>query len=161
MQHFESQIVVCIADAHPVHLGDRLTSDGRWRLVIFAGMLTQPSQRARYEKLCAELVGTTSPVKRYQVGQDINSFIEVLTVISSERPAINITEYPDIARPACGPHGYRKYDTIFADESSYHEGGGHAYRGYGVDPNGPGAAILIRASSKSSNRLIRTDTFSS
>jgi phenol 2-monooxygenase (NADPH) len=153
-QHFESQIVVCIADAHPVHLGDRLLSDGRWRLIIFAGKLTRHAQRARYEKLCAELGTTKSPVTLYQVGKDIDNFIEVLTVISSERSAINLTEYPDIARPACGPHGYRKYNTIFADEVSYHDGGGRAYQGYGVDPDGPGTVILIRASPRLSGLLV-------
>lgn len=142
--HFESQIVVCIADAHPVHLANCLISDGRWRLVIFAGMLTRQDQRARYEKLCAELSAPKSPVKMYQVGRDVDSFIEILTVIASERRAFEITEYPDIARPTYAPYGYRKYHTIFADEVSHHEGGGEAYRGYGIDPDGPGAVVLIR-----------------
>jgi phenol 2-monooxygenase len=144
LQHFESQLVVCIADAHPVHLGDRLTSNGRWRLVIFTGKLTQLNQRTRFEKLCSDLVAEKSPLKIYQTGPDIDSFIELLTVISSERAAINLTEYPDISRPACGKYRYRKYNTIFADEVSYHEGGGQAYKRYGVDPDGPGVVILIR-----------------
>ena len=154
LQHFESEVVVCIADAHPVHLGDRLTSDGRWRLVIFAGKLTQFSQRTRFEKLCSNLVADGSPLKQYQVGPDVDSFIEVLTVISSERAAINLTEYPDISRPACGKYRYRKYNTIFADEVSYHEGGGQAYKRYGVDPDGPGVVALIRVISKSSNLFV-------
>jgi len=78
------------------------------------------------------------------VGEDVDGVIEVLTVISSERAAINLTEYPDISWPACGKYGYRKYNTVFTDEVSYHEGGGHAYKGYGVDSDGPGAVILIR-----------------
>jgi Phenol hydroxylase, C-terminal dimerisation domain len=146
LQHFESQIVVCIADAHTVRLGDQLTSDGRWRLILLAGKLTQQAQRSRYEKLYVELVSTRSPVIQYHVGQDVDNFIEILTVVSSERSAIDLTEYPDIARPACGPHKYRKYNIIFADEVSYHDDGGQAYQGYGVDPEGLGVAVLIRVS---------------
>jgi phenol 2-monooxygenase (NADPH) len=151
LQHFESQIVVCIADAHTVHLGDQLTSDGRWRLILFAGKLTQQAQRSRCEKLCVELVSTRSPVIQYHVGQDVD-IIKVLTVVLSERSAIDLTEYPDIARPACGPLEYRKYNTIFADEVSYHDGGGQAYQGYGVDPEGPG--VTVSESVQSSSLLV-------
>jgi phenol 2-monooxygenase len=47
--------------------------------------------------------------------------------------------------PEQSPYGIRAWDTIFADDETYHLGHGHAYRGYGVDPNAEvGCMVLCR-----------------
>lgn len=54
------------------------------------------------------------------------------------------TSFPEITRPRIGQYGYRTYDSIFSDEKSYHDGGGCAYLGYGINPDGDGCVVLIR-----------------
>ncbi|KAJ7677606.1 FAD binding domain-containing protein [Mycena rosella] len=123
--HFESQMVVCYADAHATQLADRLVSDGRWRLIAHA----LPS----------------SPIKKYTPSTaDLNSVIEVLTLTSSPRRALPYPAFPELARPLVGRFRYPTYDQIFSDEPSYLDGGGHAYAAYGVDPDGPGCVVLVR-----------------
>ncbi|KAJ7216366.1 FAD binding domain-containing protein [Mycena pura] len=144
--HFESQMVVCYADAHAVQLADRLVADGRWRLIVFAGNIGHANQLQRFRDLCSRLMNADeSPIKKYTPSTaDLNSFIEVLTLTSSRRHALSYSAFPELARPFVGNFRYPTYDQIFSDEVSYLDGGGEAYTGYGVDPDGPGCAVLVR-----------------
>ncbi|KAJ7847822.1 FAD binding domain-containing protein [Mycena olivaceomarginata] len=144
--HFESHMVVCYADAHPVQFADRLVADGRWRLIVFAGDLGRPNQLQRFNDLCSRLTNAhDSPIKKYTPPDaDLNSVIEVLTLTSSPRKALSYSAFPELARPFVGRFRYPTYDQIFSDELSYLDGGGEAYSGYGVDPNGPGCVVIVR-----------------
>ncbi|KAJ7628801.1 FAD binding domain-containing protein [Roridomyces roridus] len=145
-QHFESQVVVCYADAHAVQLADRLVSDGRWRLIVFAGNMTNPVQLARFTSLCDTLSSSpSSPIKKYTPAQaDINSVFEVIALTSSPRLALPYTALPALVRPLVGKFGYPTYDQIYSDEKSVHDGGGEAYKWYGVDKEGEGCVVLVR-----------------
>ncbi|KAJ7121127.1 FAD binding domain-containing protein [Mycena epipterygia] len=144
--HFESHMVVCYADAHAVQLADKLVSDGRWRLIVFAGDLANPSQIQRFDDLCSWLMNAdNSPIKKYTPpSADVNSVIEVLTLTASPRRALLYSAFPELARPFVGKFKYPTYDQIFSDEVSYLDGGGEAYTGYGVDRDGPGCVVLVR-----------------
>ncbi|KAJ6469125.1 FAD binding domain-containing protein [Mycena vitilis] len=145
--HFESHVVVCYADAHAIQFADRLVSNGRWRLIIFAGNMGSPNQSQRFNDLCDRLMNAQeSPIKKYTPpSADLNSVIEVLTLTSSPRSALAYSAFPELARPfKVGKFGYPTYDQIFSDEISYLDGGGEAYTGYGVDSAGPGCVVLVR-----------------
>ncbi|KAJ6597524.1 FAD binding domain-containing protein [Mycena vulgaris] len=144
--HFESHLVVCYADAHATQFADRLVSDGRWRLIVFAGNIAESNQLQRFNDLCDRLMNADeSPIKKYTPPTaDLNSVIEVLTLTSSPRRAVLYSAFPELARPFVGKFKYPTYDQVFSDEISYLDGGGEAYSGYGVDPNGPGCVVLVR-----------------
>ncbi|KAJ7173006.1 FAD binding domain-containing protein [Mycena crocata] len=144
--HFESQMVVCYADAHATQLADRLVSDGRWRLIVFAGNMANPNQFKRFNDLCDQLMNSdASPIKRYTPPDtDLNFVIEVLALTSSPRRVLPYSSFPYLVRPLVGTFRYPTYDQIFSDEVSYLDGGGEAYSGYGVDPDGPGCVVLVR-----------------
>ncbi|KAJ7015890.1 FAD binding domain-containing protein [Mycena alexandri] len=144
--HFESQMVVCYADAHATQFADRLVSDGRWRLIVFAGNMGDENQLQRFNYLCDQLMhADESPIKKYTPpSADLNSVIEVLTLTSSSRRVLSYSAFPELARPYVGKFRYPTYDQIFSDEVSYLDGGGTAYSGYGVDPDGPGCVVLVR-----------------
>jgi hypothetical protein len=38
---------------------------------------------------------------------------------------------------------YTAFDTVFVDDESYHDGHGHAYEHYGIDPH-VGAVVIVR-----------------
>ncbi|KAJ7768580.1 FAD binding domain-containing protein [Mycena maculata] len=144
--HFESRMVVGYADAHAIHLADRLVSDGRWRLIVFAGNMENITQLQRFNDLCDRLMNAEeSPIKKHTPpSADVNSVIEVLTLTSSPRRGLQYAAFPELARPLVGKFGYPTYDQIFSDEVSYLDGSGEAYAAYGVDPNGPGCVVLVR-----------------
>jgi phenol 2-monooxygenase len=72
-QRFDSAQVVCIADARPWHIGDRFESDGRFRVVIFAGDVTVQDQRAKLDKVRESIVARDDiHLKRLRVGGSVS-----------------------------------------------------------------------------------------
>lgn len=131
------------ADARPWHLQELLKSNGRWRVIVFPGQLTDHSNMQRFKKLGESLGGSDSFIRRFTpLGKAIDSVIEVLTVHSGPRTAIGLLDLPDIFHPFHGKMGW-DYWKIYSDEQSYHEGHGQAYENYGIDPR-RGAAIIVR-----------------
>lgn len=52
-------------------------------------------------------------------------------------------KWPSILVPEHKPYGVRTVDTLYTDEESWHDGHGHAYEGYGIDP-AVGAVVIVR-----------------
>jgi phenol 2-monooxygenase len=131
------------ADARPWHFQELLKSKGCWRLVVFAGNVKDSQQKARIEKLGKELGGEKSFLKRFTPGNKrYDGVIEVLTVHSAPRQETTIFDFPAVFRPWDETDGW-DYWKIFVDDQSYHEGHGHAYQNYGVDPE-KGCAVVLR-----------------
>jgi len=132
-KRFPSALVCNQSDARPWQLQHWLKSDGRFHVVLYAGAVLSPLQKARVEK-CAEALQTL--LERYQrADKALNSTIRILTVHSSSRQALanGIFDFPEVLRGPCDVKTGWDYDRIFVDEASYHEGGGNAYEVYGVD----------------------------
>ncbi|GAA5951315.1 hypothetical protein JCM21900_003835 [Sporobolomyces salmonicolor] len=143
---FESHPVVCIADARPWHLADRFTSDGRYRLVIFAGDVREPSQRAKLENVAAYLDSPAGALRTYTpASSDLDSVIEVLTIISNPRTSIEPNAFPDVLWPPKKPYGSRAYDKLYADDSSpvTPEVQGRIYEKLGIDKQ-KGCVVVVR-----------------
>ncbi|KAI9843805.1 MAG: hypothetical protein M1837_006065 [Sclerophora amabilis] len=142
------------ADARPWHFQELLPSDGRWRLVLFAGNLSQPAQLGRVQRLGHFLSKLDSFIHRFTPApatatttttttQPIDSVIEILTVHSAPRTAIELLDdLPDIYHPFSEREGW-DYWKVYADDVSYHEGHGKAYENYGVDPE-RGCLVVLR-----------------
>ena len=131
------------ADARPWHVQELLKSNGRWRLVIFAGNVSSPSQNSVIQKLGERLGSPTSFLKRFTpASKRYDSVIEVLTVHSASRQKTTIFDFPEVFRPWSDVDGW-DYWKIFVDDESYHEGHGRAYENYGVDKE-TGCAVILR-----------------
>ncbi|GAA5918924.1 hypothetical protein JCM1841_006686 [Sporobolomyces salmonicolor] len=143
---FESHPVVCIADARPWHLADRFMSDGRYRLVIFAGDVREASQREKLENVAAYLDSPAGALRTYTPSSsDLDSVIEVLTIISNPRTSIEPNAFPDVLWPPKKPYGSRAYDKLYADDSSpvTPEVQGRIYEKLGVDKQ-KGCVVVVR-----------------
>ncbi|ORY56536.1 FAD monooxygenase [Leucosporidium creatinivorum] len=141
---FESHQVVSIADARPWHIGDRLESDGRWRIIIFAGDVRIASQKAQLEKVAAYLDSPSGPLRTYTPpNADIDSVIETLTIISNPRISIEPNDFPEILWPAKGEFGCRDYHKLYADDESWFSGKGEAYKHLGIDTE-TGCIAVVR-----------------
>lgn len=115
---FPSVQVVRFCDAFPMQLVRALPSDGRWRLVIFAGDIRQDAASRKLN----QVIYSSTPlayVLIYQLGEylfsdggciqkvlppgsDIDSFIEVIVVLFGERLKINQEQIPQCFWPVTG-----------------------------------------------------------
>ena len=83
---FNSFKVLNQACARPYHFQERLKADGRFRIVLFAGEVLDPAQKARVDAFCQALDDPSSFLHKVTPkGQKIDSVIEVLTIHSSKR----------------------------------------------------------------------------
>jgi phenol 2-monooxygenase (NADPH) len=131
------------SDARPSHFQELLKSNGRWRVVIFAGNIENPSQQSRITKLGQQLAGPESFLKRFTPSEArYDSVFELLTVHSAPRVSATIFDFPEVFRPYDEVDGY-DYWKIFVDDKSYHEGDGELYKTFGINAE-EGCALIIR-----------------
>ncbi|KAL3418610.1 phenol hydroxylase [Phlyctema vagabunda] len=131
------------SDARPWQFQERLPSDGRWRLVVFAGDISKPEQKTRVQALGESLASSGSFIARFTPeGRAIDSVIEILTIHSAPRAETDLSDFHDVFHPFSERDGW-DYWKIYVDDISYHEGHGHAYQNYGVDAK-RGAVVIIR-----------------
>ncbi|RDW79590.1 hypothetical protein BP6252_04228 [Coleophoma cylindrospora] len=131
------------ADARPWHFQERLPSNGKWRLVVFAGDVSNQQQMARVQGLGKALACPSSFIPRFTPrGQPIDAVIEILTIHSAPRTATELHDFPEIFHPYSAREGW-DYWKVFVDDVSYHEGHGRAYENYGVDAK-TGAVVIVR-----------------
>ncbi|KAF3056019.1 Phenol 2-monooxygenase [Daldinia childiae] len=131
---FNSFKVVNQSDARPWHFQEKLKSDGRFRVVLFAGNILNPPQKSRVEQFCDALGAPNSFFRTFNpTSPPLDTVIEVLTIHSAKRTETDlIRDFPEILHPF-NPHTGWDYDKVFVDDASYHEGVGDAYINYGVD----------------------------
>lgn len=140
---FPSFPVLNQADARQWHFQERLPSDGRWRIIVFAGDVKQPEQAARMQELGKALARPDSFLRRYTPEDaPIDSVIEVLTIHSSPRRSVELTDFHEIFRPFRKGLGW-DYWKIYVDDEPYHQEHGQAYRRYDVDAK-RGCLVLLR-----------------
>lgn len=172
---FPSAQVIRFCDALEMQLVRALPSDGRWRIVIFAGDIRQdaacrnlsqvsytsnPWAYVLIYQLGEYLFSDRGPIQKYTTPHsDIDSFIEVLVVLSGERLKMNQEQIPLCFSPVNGKWGVRgkanpddllsllithvDLKKIYVDDQSYHSGHGNAYKFYGVDAE-KGAIAIVR-----------------
>jgi phenol 2-monooxygenase (NADPH) len=131
------------ADARPSHFQELLKSNGRWRVVIFAGDVSQSQQLDKIVKLGQNLSSSDSFLKRFTpAGERYDSVFELLTVHAAPRTKTTIFDFPEVFRPYDATDGW-DYWKIFVDDQSYHEGHGQIYQSYGIDRS-QGCAVILR-----------------
>lgn len=123
---FPNHQVLNQADGRAWPFQQKLKSDGRFRIIVFAGNVTNPQQNARLREFSQYLASSW-------FAPHLRKNIDVLTLHSSRRHDAEILrDFPDILHPFDARLGW-DYDSIYVDDESYHHGYGNAYKGYGVD----------------------------
>jgi phenol 2-monooxygenase len=130
-------------DARPWQFQEILKSDGRWRVVVFAGDVTIPRQKERIQTIGRQLTHPKLFPRRFtHSSKPIDSVIEVLTIHSAPRHEVDLFDFPETLRPFSEETGWN-YWKIYVDAQSHHEGHGQAYLNYGVDPT-EGCLVVLR-----------------
>ncbi|KAI0454681.1 FAD binding domain-containing protein [Xylaria acuta] len=155
---FPSFQVIAQSDARPWQLHHKMPSDGRFRLVVFSGDISKPARQTLVNDLGAWL--STDVLPKYpritlSPGSDPHggttkfktvrhpSIIDVLLIHTAKRASVEVLrDLHDVYHPFDDELGW-DYDKVLVDEESYHDGHGHAYEGYGVDPE-EGALVIVR-----------------
>lgn len=141
-QRMPSTKVLNQSDARPWHFQELLPSNGRWRIAIFTGNITQPSQRQKLTKLGTDLTSPTSFLKKYTPPQAHPAAVfEILAIHSAPRATTTIFDFPPVFRPYDDLDGW-DYSKIYVDDDSYHEGHGRIYETFGISEDG--CAVVIR-----------------
>jgi phenol 2-monooxygenase (NADPH) len=156
---FASFQVVGQSDAVPRQLGEMLTSNGSWRLIVFAGDVTKAASLERLRVLGHSMkeAGTClqrwirTPAIRHNDQDDV-PLLSPMLVHSSARRDVEFLEMPKVFYTRSfqsstngdetRPHDL-DYFRVFANDESYHHGHGNAYENYGVDKE-RGRMVLVR-----------------
>ena len=140
---FPSFQVLNQSDARSWHFGHFLKSDGRFRVIVFAGNLKDKKQWKRVQGFGESLARTDSFIRRFTPSaRPIDSVIEILVIHSAPRQEVELLDLHEIFHPFDGEKGW-DYEKVFVDDVSYHEGHGKAYENYGVDKE-TGCVVIIR-----------------
>ncbi|KAL4951776.1 FAD binding domain-containing protein [Aspergillus filifer] len=84
------------ADGWPWHPQQRLPSDGRWRVVVYAGDVTKQAQKEKLEILGAAIGSKESFLQRFTPAEArYDAFIEILIMHAAPRKQLDIFEFPD------------------------------------------------------------------
>lgn len=92
------------------HLGDTFKSNGRFKVVVFPGDLSQPDLMERFRRLTeqyADLMRTYTPSH-----QRIDSVIELITVHTEDPLQLPLLDLPDVCHPFDSKLGW-DYDKVF------------------------------------------------
>lgn len=131
------------SDARPYHFQELLKSNGSWRIVIFTGDIQDSRQKDRLKQLGQRLGSPDSFVKRFTPGSARHDAVfEVLAVHSGPRTSATIFDFPEVFRHFDEIDGY-DYAKILVDDESYHEGHGHLFDSFGINPQ-EGCAVILR-----------------
>ncbi|KAF1830047.1 hypothetical protein BDW02DRAFT_573430 [Decorospora gaudefroyi] len=134
---FPSFQVLNQSDARAWEFQQKLKSDGRFRIIVFAGNVVSPQQKGRLDSFCQALA--SSPL----LAPHLVTHVEVLTLHSSKRTEVELLrDFPDVLHPLDAKTGW-DYNSVYVDDVSYHEGYVDAYAGYGVDRE-TGCVVVTR-----------------
>ncbi|EAU34080.1 conserved hypothetical protein [Aspergillus terreus NIH2624] len=139
-----SSQVVRFCDSKPLQLMTSLKSDGRWRVMAFAGDLQSAENQARLTALGNYLSSAESPLLRFTPkGGDVDSLIEPILVAHGQRHETELEQIPEIFYPFAGKNSTRDLHKIFFDDESYNKGHGRLYEYLGISPE-RGAIVIVR-----------------
>jgi hypothetical protein len=134
---FPSVKVLNQSDARPWEFQQKLRSDGKFRLLVFAGQVTQSQQQARLRVFCQRLTESAF------LAPHLHKNIDILTCHASKRVEVELLrDFPDVLHSFDEKLGW-DYDAVYVDDESYHEGFGDAYGVYGISRES-GCVVVAR-----------------
>lgn len=119
------------SDACPIRAYHRFTCDGRFRVLVFPGDVSQNPSRIRLAQL-GEWFTAHLPQ---------SSAREIVTIHGSKRADVELMDLHPAFRPWDDEYGWN-YWTVYADDDSYHDGHGHAYERCGINRDNGGLVVL-------------------
>jgi phenol 2-monooxygenase (NADPH) len=86
------------SNARPWEFQKLLKSDGRWRIMVFAGDVSVVSQIERIRKLGQELAAPKGLIKHFtSKGKEFDGLIKVLTIHAAPRVKTELFDFPEVS----------------------------------------------------------------
>ncbi len=121
--------VVNQADATRTRIHQRLIASGCFRIIVFAGDISQASSFDRLQKLGTWLASSRG---LGPLTHGTNALVEALVVHCAPRAKIELLDLPEVFRPWSETDGY-DYWRVYVDEESRQDGHGRVYERLEID----------------------------
>ncbi|KAH8896524.1 hypothetical protein GQ53DRAFT_779076 [Thozetella sp. PMI_491] len=138
---FPSTQVVRLSDARAIQLVTAMPANSQWHLVVFSGDILKRQAAEALKKCTADLeriVQTFTPQH-----QDMDSVIQALLVLKSDRSKVEVHHVPSLFTPTTGRWKIKCLHKVFFDDESYNSGHGCVYDTYGIWPD-EGCVVVVR-----------------
>jgi phenol 2-monooxygenase (NADPH) len=130
------------ADAVPREIHQVLKSDGRFRVLVFAGDISSPTQSARYHRLGESLSTKNSCLHRFTPSHNpLDSRIEVITIHTAARSEIELSDLHEVFHPWSDYWGW-DYWKVYADGGDVLGNPAEAYSQCGLLPQDSCLAVI-------------------
>jgi len=143
-QRLPSAQVVRMSDSKPFPLLKLLRSDGRWRMLVFAGEVDDPTTLPSLKRLGEELSSTRGLLSKFTpAGMPADSILETLVVLRGDRKSVEFDQIHAAFKPNLPDMPIASLHKIFFDDESWNWGHDHAYETLGINPR-VGCIIVAR-----------------
>ncbi|KAL6454301.1 LOW QUALITY PROTEIN: Phenol hydroxylase [Candida maltosa Xu316] len=143
-----SDRIISHADGRPIHMADRIPSDGRFRVLIFCGDVDK--NKENLEQLHQFQDFMDSPKSYSKKFTPVNAFadsvIETITIHGSLRDKVEFFDFPEFTHPLDFKRRCDYWKLYAGVGSTYHEGQVDIYETYGIDKQ-KGAILVVRPDS--------------
>ncbi|KAF8902403.1 FAD binding domain-containing protein [Gymnopilus junonius] len=130
-QRLPPQIFLRAADSRPIEIQNLILSDAKFKLLVFTGNSSDPSQLQRIRKMSQELNNVLSKLS----AERISSFFEIIPISSATKTVVRYNDLPTFL--------WSHWSKVLVDDKDA-KGvqGGDGYENYGVGLDG--AIIIVR-----------------
>lgn len=127
-ERLPSAQVVRLSDSKPFPLLKLLQSDGRWRLLVFAGNVDHVDAVQRANKVGEQLLADGGLLKRFTPsGAQPDAVIETLLIFGGDRKKVEFDQLHDAFKPGRHDLPITNLHKVFFDDESWNWGHGRAY----------------------------------
>ena len=134
-QRLPSAQVVRKSDSKAFPLLKLLQSDGRWRVLVFAGDVEDKKTLPILKQLGEDLTRDNGLLKRFTpAGMENDSIFETLVVLLGDRQKVDFDQIHTAFKPNLHDMPVRNLHKIFFDDESWNWGHGHVYETLGINP---------------------------
>lgn len=125
--------VVNQSDGVPIRIHYRLRADGKFRILVFPGDVSNTDCMSRLNKFGEWLAKSKLEIEfSYSELGPGDFFIETITIHSVRRAEVELEDFHETFHPWSHRWGWN-YWNIYADDESYHDGHGEAYQRCGLN----------------------------
>ncbi|KAH7890912.1 FAD binding domain-containing protein [Phlebopus sp. FC_14] len=126
-QRMLPQIFVRAADARPLDIQDVLPADVRFKVLIFAGHVTE-TQVTHLNLLAEQLDKPSSFLRKYPAHGNFSSIFDIVTIIAGKKEDVDYNIVPMLLR--------LHWSKVLLDDTDVtRRQGGNAYERFGIDPS--------------------------
>jgi phenol 2-monooxygenase len=79
-QRVPPQVILRAADSRPYEIQDLLTSDTRFKILVFCGDMREGSQRQRLDEMALKLAGNDGVLQSFSRGEHWSAVFDIVTI---------------------------------------------------------------------------------